>query len=109
MSRPGSSSAARWLLAAAAAEYACVTGARAADVGVDLRLAKSVETAATTLGEGLRAASSLGRPVAAQFELVADKLQLLVQVENDEVSSDIAIEPESGEVRRTVALGGNPE
>lgn len=61
-------------------------------------LAKALSGAKVSLGAGLTASASEGKPISAKFEVDDDKLQLSVYTEKNGKFSEVVVDPQSGKV-----------
>lgn len=64
-------------------------------------LAKALSTAKVSLGAGLSASQSEGKPISAKFELEDGKLQLSVYTQKNGTFSEVIVDHQSGKVAKT--------
>jgi len=83
-----------------------VTAVIAHPVSADERaeLAKAMSGAKVSLGDGLGASASAGKPISGKFEVEDGKLQLSVYTEKDGKFSEVVVDPHSGKVVKTEAI-----
>lgn len=67
-------------------------------------LAKALSGANVSLGAGLSASASEGKPISAKFEVEDGKLQLSVYTEKGEGFSEVIIDHQSGTVAKSEAI-----
>src|SRR6266436_3994638 len=83
-------------LAALAANHA--VGAQSGADKQRAELAKALTGAKVSLGAGLTASASEGKPISAKFEVEDGKLQLSVYTEKDGKFSEVIVDQQSGKV-----------
>ncbi|MBI1818141.1 MAG: hypothetical protein HYR72_24435 [Deltaproteobacteria bacterium] len=67
-------------------------------------LAKALGSAKVSLGAGLTASASEGKPISAKFEVEDGKLQLSVYAEKDGKFSEVVVDQQSGKVAKSEAI-----
>ncbi len=67
-------------------------------------LAKALSGAKVSLGAGLTASASTGKPISAKFEVEDGKLQLSVYTQKDGKFSEVVVDHQSGKVAKTEAI-----
>src|SRR6266481_3602594 len=67
-------------------------------------LAKALTGAKVSLGAGLTASASEGKPISAKFEVEDGKLQLSVYTEKDGKFSEVVVDHQSGKVAKSDAI-----
>lgn len=67
-------------------------------------LAKALSGAKLSLGAGLTASASQGKPISAKFEVEDGKLQLPVYTEKDGKFSEVVVDHQSGKVAKSEAI-----
>lgn len=67
-------------------------------------LAKALSGAKVSLGAGLTASASEGKPISAKFEVEDGKLQLSVYTEKDGKFSEVVVDHHSGKVAKSEAI-----
>jgi uncharacterized membrane protein YkoI len=72
--------------------------AQAAEDKEHAELAKALKDAKVSLGAGLMASASEGKPISAKFEVEDGKLQLSVYTEKNEKFSEVIVDHQSGKV-----------
>ncbi len=98
-----------WLVPVLAAAAVCWGSTLAAqdqdEEGNQAAVAKAVLTARVSLERGLSASASHGRPISAKFEMDEGKLQLSVYTMTDGKFFEVSVDPNSGAVVKTEAIG----
>jgi len=67
-------------------------------------LAKAMSAAKVTLGGGLSAAASIGKPISAKYEVEDGKLLLSVYTEKDGKFSEVVVDHVTGKVAKSEAI-----
>src|SRR5262245_54656303 len=67
-------------------------------------LAKALSEAKVSLGTGLTASASEGKPISAKFEVEDGKLQLSVYTEKDGKFSEVVVDQQSGKVAKSEVI-----
>src|SRR5713101_3443635 len=67
-------------------------------------LAKALTGAKVSLGAGLTASASEGKPISAKFEVEDGRLQLSVYTEKDGKFSEVVVDHQSGKVAKSEAI-----
>jgi len=67
-------------------------------------LAKALNEAKVSLGAGLTASASEGKPISAKFEVEDGKLQLSVYTEKDGKFGEVVVDHQSGKVAKSEAI-----
>jgi len=67
-------------------------------------LAKALAAAKVSLGHGLAAAATTGKPISAKFEAEDGKLQLSVYTEKAGKFSEVVVDPVTGKVAKSEAI-----
>ncbi len=67
-------------------------------------LTKALSGAKVSLGTGLTASASEGKPISAKFEVEDGKLQLSVYTEKGEKFSEVVVDHQSGKVAKSEAI-----
>jgi hypothetical protein len=96
-----------YVLAVAIGALVAVSGARAAaeDAAKEhAELAKALSAAKVSLGRGLSAAATTGKPISAKFEAEEGKLQLSVYTEKDGKFGEVAVDHVTGKVAKSEAI-----
>jgi uncharacterized membrane protein YkoI len=68
-------------------------------------LAKALATAKASLGSGLTASATTGKPISAKFEVEDGKLQLSVYTEKDGKFSEVVVDHMTGKVAKSEPIG----
>jgi uncharacterized membrane protein YkoI len=81
-------------------------GALAAESGAreHAELAKALASAKVSLGKGLTAATTAGKPISAKFEVEDGKLLLSVYTQNDGAFSEVVVDHATGKVAKSEAI-----
>ena len=94
----------RWVpyvMAVTVAMLVSVSGASGADSDKEqAELARALHAAKVSLGRGLSAAASTGKPISAKFEVEEGKLQLSVYTEKDGKFNEVVVDHTTGKVSR---------
>jgi uncharacterized membrane protein YkoI len=94
-----------YVLAVTVATLVSVGGVSGADSDKEhAELAKALAAAKVSLGRGLAAAATSGKPISAKFEVEKDKLQLSVYTEKDGKFSEVVVDPVTGKVAKSEAI-----
>ena len=83
------------------AVVAAFGGPAAAEEGDKAALAKAMQEAKVTLGDGLSASEREGKPISAKFEIEDGKLQLSVYTLKGDAPTEVVLDPASAAVRKT--------
>jgi uncharacterized membrane protein YkoI len=99
-----------WLAAGLAVAAVCAAGTLVAqeqheDEGSPAAAAKAALSAHVTLQRGLAASASHGRPISAKFEVDEGKSQLSVYTMQGSKFYEVSVDPNSGRVVKTEAIG----
>ena len=95
-----------YTLAATVWALATAGGALAAESGdkEHAELAKALASAKVSLGKGLTAATAVGKPISAKFEVEDGKLLLSVYTEKDGKFSEVVVDHATGKVAKSEAI-----
>ena len=77
--------------------------------GDDARLASEMRGVKVTLAQGLKAASTTGKPISGKFEVENGKLQLSVYTAKDGVFSEVIVDHKTGKVTKTEPITGGDD
>lgn len=77
---------------------------RAEESGEKEHVAKALASAKVSLGAGLTASASEGKPISAKFEVEDGKLLLSVYTEKDGKFSEVVVDHQSGKVAKSEAI-----